>query len=272
MVSYHSSGGHSSSARFHDHDWLDFNSVQSFHTSGDPNYRYIEADYRLSPTKPTLDVEARYEDIPDNGDRRNASYWEGVQDPDGVRGRRIDAHQVREAAYWAVLAGAAGHGYGHNSIWQMHDKTKVDSTTDYSFPLIPPTVNWVTAMDSVGAHGMEYLHRLLRIRPWHQMEPDQTVIASGQGDGERHIQASRAVDGGFVLAYLPLGDPVAVSMDRVAGPVVRAHWYDPRTGLLSPVGAYPCVGVREFSPPTSGHQNDWVLVLDDASRNWPVAQ
>ena len=39
LVSYHSSGGHSSSEYFHHKDWLDFNTVQSRHQSRDANYR-----------------------------------------------------------------------------------------------------------------------------------------------------------------------------------------------------------------------------------------
>jgi hypothetical protein len=252
LVSYHSCGGTSSSTWFHNHDWLDFNTIQSRHRSADPNYELVTQDYGLSPVKPTLDMESRFENHPDGADRT----------------RRMDAHQAREAAWWAVLAGAAGHGYGCNDIWQMHDETKVDSTRDYSFPLIPPTANWRTAMDFDGAFGVGYMRKLVELRPWYRMVPDQSVIASGQGEGEDHVQAARAADGSFILAYLTFGNPVSVRMDRITGGAVKAQWYDPRSGTFIRIGQYPNTGVRGFLAPSRGRNNDWVLVVEDAAKGY----
>jgi len=41
-------------------------------------------------------------------------------------------------------------------------------------------------------------------------------------------------------------------------------------------GAYPNhagenAGIQTFVPPTSGRDNDWILVLDDANAGFPVA-
>jgi hypothetical protein len=260
LVSYHSSGGLSSSSHFHQHEWLDLNTVQSLHRSADPNYTYIAADYGLLPVKPTLDMECRYEDIVDWPPRL-------ISNPSG----RIDARQVREAAYWAVLAGAAGHTYGHNSVWQFHDETKVDSWRDYSEGNWLPTIGWIAAMDSAGAFGMSHLRKLLELRPWHAMVPDQSVIFAGQGEGEDHIQAARAGDGSFVLAYLPFGQTVVMHMAKIAGSPVRAQWYNPRAGTFTQIAEYPNTpDLREFVAPTMGEGNDWVLVLEDANRNYPV--
>jgi hypothetical protein len=269
LVSYHSSGARSSSSHFHQREWLDFNTVQSVHRSGDPNYLYVAADYALLPVKPTLDMESRYEDMPEDLSRPRL-----VDSPTG----RVDARQAREAAYWGVLAGGAGHGYGHNSIWQMHDPAKVDSSKDYAFPLYAATMTWTDAMDSAGAFGVGYMRKLMELRPWHKMVPDQSVIAAGQGAGEDHIQAARAVDGSFVVAYLPFGHTVVMRLDKVTGDAIRALWYNPREGTFTLIGEYPpgtgssltSSNVREFVAPTTGDDNDWVLVLEDASRDYPV--
>ncbi len=53
--------------------------------------------------------------------------------------------------------------------------------------------------------------------PGTQLVPDQSVIASGHGEGESHVQAARAEDGSFLLAYLPQGNPVGIHMDRLSG-------------------------------------------------------
>jgi hypothetical protein len=254
LVSYHSAGGHSSSDAFHHHEWLDFNTVQSLHRSADPNYVLIRADRALSPVKPTLDMEARYEDHPDLNDQSV----------------RIDSHQVREAAYWAVLAGAAGHGYGHQSIWQMADRSRTANTADYTLRAGPPTVAWHEAMDAPGAFEMSHLRRLVELRPWYRLEPDLSLIAAGQAIGEAHVQAALAHDGSFGLAYLPFGHPVSIHLERISGARVKALWFDPRTGSFDAIGTFPSVGVQEFIPPTSGPVDDWVLVFEDAARDLPT--
>ena len=266
LVSYHSGGGHSSSEYFHDKDWLDFNTVQSRHQSRDANYPLITADYALSPVKPTLDMECRYEDHPDARVIDIQKVFAGELDPD----ERVDAFDAREGAYWAVFAGAAGHGYGHNDIWQMADKSRVDSTRDYSFPLLPPRNDWFVSIDSPGAFSISYLRRLVELRPWYLATPDQSVIAAGQGEGEDHVGALRARDGSFILVYLTFGNPVSIDLDRMSGTEVRASWYDPRTGQLAVSGTFPRSGVREFVAPSSGRDHDWVLILDDVAAGLPV--
>ena len=259
LVSYHSSGGYSSSESFHDADWLDFDTVQSIHRSADPNHVLIRRDRALSPPKPTLDMEARYEDHPDLNEVRYGDPAEVL-----AAAPRIDGHQVREAAYWAVLAGAAGHGYGHNSVWQMADPARPGDEADYSFPVLPASVGWRQALDSEGAIGMGYLRRLVERYPWHQLEPDLALVAGGQGLGEAHIQGARARDASFALAYLPFGHAMRADLSRLGGPVVEASWYDPRTGTFESMGTYPADRVQAFQPPTTGPTDDWVLVLESA--------
>jgi hypothetical protein len=260
LVSYHGPGGPepSSSFWFHDEDWLDFNTIQSGHGWAIPNYEFVTRDYHLKPVKPTIDMESRYENHPDMRFDRS---------------RRMDAHQAREAAYWAVLSGAAGHGYGCNDIWQFFDpERRLPGPTDYAFPYdrLPATTHWRQAMDFGGAVGVGFMRKLLELRPWHRMVPDQSLIARGQGEGEDHVQAARAEDGGFILAYLTFGNPVSIHLDRLSGTRVKAQWYDPRKGGFHHVGEFVNAGIGEFLPPSSGPQDDWVLVLEDASRNYPT--
>jgi hypothetical protein len=58
-------------------------------------------------------------------------------------------------------------------------------------------------------------------------------------------------------------------MDKVAGPRVKAWWFNPRDGKATAIGEYANTGTRRFDPPDRGEQLDWVLVLDDASKNFP---
>jgi hypothetical protein len=45
-----------------------------------------------------------------------------------------------------------------------------------------------------------------------------------------------------------------------------ATWFDPRSGHGRWIGQFPVRGSRVFTPPNA---EDWVLVLDDASCNYP---
>ena len=114
------------------------------------------------------------------------------------------------------------------------------------------------------------MRQLFELRPWHQMVPDQSVIAAGQGEGEDHIQSARAEDGSFIIAYLPRGKPVSIDLKRISGSEVKAQWYDPRNGMWLPIGQYPNTGVREFVPPSTGEKDDWVVVLEDEQANLPL--
>jgi len=51
---------------------------------------------------------------------------------------------------------------------------------------------------------------------------------------------------------------------------VKAWWFNPRTGEATAIGEFPNTGEREFISPNPGEELDWVLVLDDARKNFPT--
>jgi hypothetical protein len=246
LISYHGQGHTSSSNWFHNEDWLDFNSIQSGHRWGTKTYEFIAKDYALTPAKPTVDMEPPYENH-----------------PTGSSTPRIDSHEVRQGAYWNMLAGAAGHGYGALDLFYLY------KDQDGPFPRngFQP---WRKAMAYEGSRQMGFMRRLFELRPWYKLVPDQSVLASETGEGADHVQAARAEDKSFLLAYLPQGHPVRVHMDRIAGKQVKARWYDPREGTWLDIGEYANTGTREFIAPAQGPRSDWVLVLDDAAKDYPT--
>ena len=185
-----------SSPVFHNDEWLDFNFTYSGHNWGYPTYEQIARDRALDPVKPTLDGEPLYENHPAIGDGTgfysNRKLWDGIT--------RGTSHQIRQSAYWAMLAGAAGHTYGCHDVWQFHN--------ELSEPITHSNVMWYEAVDFDGPRQMGLMRRLFESRPWQKLVPDQSVIAAGQREGELHIQAARARDGSFLLAYLPQGGTV----------------------------------------------------------------
>lgn len=241
---------------FHNEPWLDFNFAYTGHVWAAPSYDTITLDRIRTPTKPVIDGEPRYENHPllPSGQQ----YYHRPKSWDGKR--RADAHQVREAAYWAMLAGAAGHTYGAHDIWQMCDPKKRKPKNHANTP-------WHEALDFPGAKQMGIMRRLFESFAWQKLVPNQQIIANGQGPGEHHAQAARAADGSFLMAYLPMGDPISIHMDAILlkeKTEVTARWFDPRSGKWTTIGNFKNSGTHEFTPPTNGKKDDWVLVLQSA--------
>jgi hypothetical protein len=162
------------------------------------------------------------------------------------------AVQIRRQAYWAILCGAAGQIMGNRPIW-----------------LFDP--GWQAAMDAPGSVGMSRLKALFDSRAWYDLVPDQkhTVVTGGLGEfnGLDYLAAARTADGSTVIAYMPTRRTVTVDMSKISGSRAKVWWFDPRAGRADSAGEFPTSGSREFTSPGS---DDWVLVLDDASRNYSV--
>jgi hypothetical protein len=58
--------------------------------------------------------------------------------------------------------------------------------------------------------------------------------------------------------------------EGMAGKMIRGWWFNPRDGLARTPGEFPQQKRVEFSPPTKSTTDDWILVLDDAARNYPA--
>ena len=256
LMTIHPGAALTSSKDFHEEPWLDFNMLQSGHFIDSAAYKMpdtyelIARDYALAHIKPVLDGEPIYEDTPD-----------GIWVHRDTNRPRAGAIAVRRKAYCAVFAGAFGHTYGHNDVWGFFEPTYPGQIQ--TLPKGPgQRSSWKTALDAPGAAQMKHLRRLMESRSHLDRIPDQTIIAAGQSGGLEHIQATRASDGTWALVYLPAGKPVTIAMDKLAGLKVEASWFDPRTGETKSIGTFPNSGNHEFTPPTSGEDNDWVLVLE----------
>lgn len=253
LMTIHPGARRDSAVDFHDETWLDFNMLQSGHFDDaakwrtPENYTLIAKDYDRRPTKPVFDGEPAYEDTIDG-------YWSGPKDGTGPR---MGADVMRRKAYWAVLAGAFGHTYGHNDVQIFWSPGKPREAANRN--------HWRDALEAPGAAQMRHLRSLVESRPWHTMVPDQGIIVAGQGAGKGHLQAARAADGKFLFVYVPSGNKLTVDMTKIRGSTAVGYWFNPRSGQSSRIGQYPCSGAREFTPPSQRLDNDWVLVLDDAS-------
>jgi hypothetical protein len=197
-------------------------------------YRPVSAlvwkHYSHEPVKPVLLMETHYEND-----------WAGKP-----------AAEVRKYPYRALLSGAAGHVFGNKPLWFCGN-------------------GWVSALDSPASRAMALVGALFRSRPWHLLAPDRQggrLVVAGGGDpaADDGVQAARAADGSFVMAFLPDRRTVRLDLGLFSGTTVRAWWFDIVNGNTVVDGEYPASGPRDFSPPWS---DGAVLVLDDAARGFP---
>lgn len=244
LITFHPRGPGQSSLKLQDAKWLDFHMSQSSHAARDhDNGLYAERDLGLQPLRPTLDGEPRYEGIP-----------VGFYLRDHNRLDRFDDADARQAAWWSVLAGACGHTYGNNNVWQMWAPGRN--------PIIGANVTWMEALDHAGAFQMGHLRKLFAQRRFDLLRPHQEMIKSGPASGGAKVRAARAEDGSYALVYSPQGE--AFSVDKAAIPFARLResWYDPRYGVTYEMHLTDNQGIQTYTPPGRGRGQDWVLILE----------
>lgn len=253
LITFHPSGGAGSAQWFHGAAWLDFNMRQNGHgASFTGRYAKTREDYDRVPAKPVIDGEPIYEDHP------------LAFKPD-ENGHSIAA-DVRRALYWDLFSGACGHTYGHHSVWQM----LAPGRDPVNRPLLP----WREALEQPGARQMIWGRRLIESRPMLTRIPDDRVIVPAgvpsavPGAGAYRFVATRDAEGSYAMIYVPVGRKFSVRMNTITGPRVTAWWFDPRSGESRRIGEFSNEGEREFISPTPGEALDWVLVLDDAAKNF----
>jgi hypothetical protein len=252
MISYHPTGRQSSSFWFQEKPWLDFNSIQSGHFINTTDFQLVGNDYAKTPVKPTLDMEPGYENITD-----------GLVGTPGAR--RIAAVDVRRSAYLDVFAGAAGLTYGQGEVYGFAVGGTV--TTRWG-----TAMSWKEALQLPGSGQVQYIRQLIESRPMLERVPDQSLIADDVSTrAVERIEAVRGADGSYAFVYLPSGKTnVTINTGKLSGEKLVAWWFDPRTGEAKQFDTLTKTGTREFTTPASGISNDWVLVLDDAAKNYPA--
>jgi hypothetical protein len=210
--------------------WLKLNNVYTW----GPVFRDALEQYRRTPTLPFILIEGQYENGP------------------GVTPQRL-----RGQAYHALLSGAAGHVFGNSPIWYF------DGTTDY--PKVPR--GWQKAMADKGSQSMAQLHELFAHLSWQSLEPDleNTFLISGQGSGFGRAVAALTNDHAAAVVYVPDNRIVKLNLALLAGPKIRAQWYDPTNGAVFEIARSPMQpeDAQKFRPAVKNAEGaeDWVLLL-----------
>ncbi len=135
--------------------------------------------------------------------------------------------------------------------------------------VIPALYDWRESIDRPGAIDIRHIRKLFELRDFSRLIPDQSIIYGNNPKDSTHIRAAVANDGAFLVAYLSVGQSIKVVMRKISGTKVSATWYNPREGTFSSAGEFNNTGFVTFTPPTSGIDNDWVLIIDNAASDLP---
>ncbi len=174
-----------------------------------------------------------------------------------------NAYDVRKAAWLSVFAGACGHTYGCSPVNFFGERGS---------NVFAGLHGWKEALDFTAANEMKYLRMVIESRPMAARIPDQDfLITEGSCNTER-IQATGGKDYAFV--YSAYGGAIIIKQKVITGSKLVANWYDPRTGKTSFIGIFENNRVLTFMPPlptaspVPSQREDWVLMLDDASKDY----
>jgi len=235
LITFHPYGGSVSTECLANAEYIDFHTAQTGHATV-PVYASHEVMQTIAKAtdKPFMDSEPRYEDHPACF---NASY-----------GYLWNADDIRQNAYWNLLAGVCGHTYGNHSIWAFNRQIQ-----EY-WPF-----RWNDVLRHDGAEQIHFIKDLRLSRDYFSFCscPELVIdnvaimghIASGKGDGYAYI-------------YSPLGLPFVAHLDLLNSKDIKASWFDPRSGETKTFAVLPGEGDAQFVPPTQGKGCDWILILD----------
>ncbi|UOE51040.1 glycoside hydrolase family 140 protein [Mucilaginibacter sp. SMC90] len=244
LISYHCQPNELGSAQwFRNEDWFSFNCFQNGHCRNEPIYDKMTASYKALPLKPSIDAEPIYEDHPVCFNAQDLG--------------TSSSYDVRKYAYLDLFSGAFGHTYGCHDVWQMYS-AKHEGVNG-------PHFYWYDALKLPGASQMQYVRNLMESHPLTDRIPDQSVIKENSLAAAERIQATRGTD--YIFVYSSAGLPFTVLPAKIKAAQLKARWYNPRDGKVSPIGIISNAP-KKFNPPTRGYGRDWVLILDDATKQY----
>jgi len=243
IISYHPSGESSTTDYWPNEPWLTIQMFQSGHAKKDnPVWDWVQRGRELTPAKPILDGEPNYEDHPINWDKKNGYFRD---------------YDVRRQCYRSVFAGACGVTYGNQAMWQFYSEREE--------PVAYPERSWIETLDRPGALQVGFLKKLIESRSVIGRIPDQSIIIGGQGEKMEYATAFRGAGNRYCMIYFPVTKSLALNLSFLTASRIRIWWFHPGTGQTGAPVVMQKISTMSFTPPSTGGESDWVLIIDDAN-------
>ncbi len=236
LMTFHPVGCTSSIDYVKHKDYIDFHTCQSGHGLDWYNSYKLMRRTGEREDKPFMDSEPRYEDHPAYFDTKTKHYWSDAD--------------VRQNTYMNLMEGVCGNTYGNHNIWSFNTEV-----TDY-YPF-----NWKDALCHPGAEQAHIVKDLRYSRSYFDMKPANHLVENNdEATVLGHIAAAMGND--YIYVYSPLGREIKLNLSCFnKDSLLKASWFDTRTGeeipftVIKPERAI-------FVPPSQGHGNDWLLIID----------
>lgn len=248
LITYHPWGGVKATDVFNE-DWLDLDMFQTGHDRRIKDYTFVRDSRTISPPRPVINGEPRYENHPNRFDAKNYGW--------------MDDSDVRTAAYWTMLSGATGYTYGCHDIWQMFDMNRE--------PINGARTSWDESIQLPGSKHVMFMKELLTSFPWQEMTNDQSIISNENPEDSSYVVCAIGKKKDFVLAYTPMGKPIQIDLSKMNAENVSAFWYNPRDGKSKKIGEYTTAESPEFKPWSIGRGSDFVLVIMDINAKYNLS-
>lgn len=249
LITYHPWGGTRATDAFND-DWLDLDMFQTGHDRRARDFEFVRQSRAVSPARPVINGEPRYENHPNRFDAKNYGW---MNDSD-----------VRTAAYWSMLSGAAGYTYGCHDIWQMFDIHRE--------PINGARTSWQESIHLPGSKQLSFMKKLLSAFQWQEMTNDQSLILNENPEDSSYVICAIGKKRDFLLAYTPMGKPITIDLSKMNTQKVVAFWFNPRDGKSRKIGEYATTEKPEFKPWSVGRGSDFVLVILDSNARYRLPE
>ena len=154
------------------------------------------------------------------------------------------------------MCGCAGYTYGAAGVWALKWDPADTRWTNYNHRID----GWYAGMDLPGSRQMTLLKRFFLDLPWHLLTPRFSDPAWAQfTDREESVLATCGQDLYVAYFYGPSRSPGTLrNLDP--GVSYRADWFDPRTGVWTPIDMNLRADNGQWTIPTKP-DGDWVLVV-----------
>ena len=234
-----------------DEGTVDFDMLQTGHggyESLEPTVQAVTAAVAQAPRMPVINGEVNYE---------------------GIMG--ASSAEVQRFLFWTcITAGAAGHTYGANGIWQMNSR---DDEPHQGYTPNWGDAFWQDAMCLPGSAQVGLGRKFLERYPWWLFAPRaEPALPAG------HLSAYvSGIPGAVAIYYRPVGAIAgeiaghcpgrpwlcACQGDGEPGAHYRAFYLNPRNGAETDLGAVAPDLDGFWTVPVKPTMEDWVLVLED---------
>jgi hypothetical protein len=136
---------------------------------------------------------------------------------------------------------------------------------------------WRQALDRPAAWQMRALFDFITSRPFYRAEPAQNLLLSPADDANTdphtRVQVCADREKSFVAAYLTAGRILSLNLSSLED-ALHVWWWNPRDGKTyyasgqestEPTRLENNGTATQFTPPAIGPDNDWILLLENAS-------